>query len=98
MGALLSELRWIRRGLRWNCAWIGFQLPLDLRNGGFELRVPPIIGEQGIQGDFNIRCNAFILDRPMTLGLLTIAALLVFLPSYRARRARARQAGVADGD
>ncbi|MEL6920658.1 MAG: tripartite tricarboxylate transporter permease [Pseudomonadota bacterium] len=40
----------------------------------------------------------FILDRPMTLGLLVIAALLVVLPSYRARRARARQAGVADGD
>ncbi|MEM6340185.1 MAG: tripartite tricarboxylate transporter permease [Pseudomonadota bacterium] len=40
----------------------------------------------------------FILDRPMTLGLLIIAALLVLLPSYRARRARLRQAGVADGD
>lgn len=40
----------------------------------------------------------FILDRPMTLGLLVIAALLVIVPSYRARRARARQAGVADGD
>ncbi|MEO0544812.1 MAG: tripartite tricarboxylate transporter permease [Pseudomonadota bacterium] len=40
----------------------------------------------------------FILDRPMTLGLLVIAALLVLVPSYRARRARARQAGVADGD
>ncbi len=41
---------------------------------------------------------AFIWERPMTLGLLVIAALLVFLPSYRARRARARAAGVADGD
>ena len=40
----------------------------------------------------------FIFDRPMTLGLLVIAALLVFLPSYRARRARARQQGVAEGD
>ncbi len=40
----------------------------------------------------------FILERPMTLGLLVIAALLVLVPSYRARRARARQAGVADGD
>ena len=40
----------------------------------------------------------FILDRPMTLGLLVIAALLVLVPSYRARRARARQAGIADGD
>jgi putative tricarboxylic transport membrane protein len=40
----------------------------------------------------------FIWERPMTLGLLVIAAILVVLPSYRARRARARAAGVADGD
>ncbi|MDP7149658.1 MAG: tripartite tricarboxylate transporter permease [Paracoccaceae bacterium] len=40
----------------------------------------------------------FVLDRPMTLGLLVIAALLVVIPSYRARRARARQQGVAEGD
>ncbi|MHA6325955.1 tripartite tricarboxylate transporter permease [Roseivivax sp. CAU 1753] len=40
----------------------------------------------------------FILERPMTLGLLVIAVLLVIVPSYRARRARARAAGVADGD
>ncbi|WP_425044733.1 tripartite tricarboxylate transporter permease [Primorskyibacter sp. S87] len=40
----------------------------------------------------------FIIDRPMTLGLLVIAALLVVVPSYRARRARARQEGIADGD
>ena len=40
----------------------------------------------------------FILERPMTLGLLGIAALLIILPSYRARRARARAEGVADGD
>ena len=40
----------------------------------------------------------FILERPMTLGLLVIALLLVLLPSYRARRARARAQGVADGD
>ncbi|MEM9320928.1 MAG: tripartite tricarboxylate transporter permease [Pseudomonadota bacterium] len=40
----------------------------------------------------------FILERPMTLGLLVIAVLLVLLPSYRARRARARATGVADGD
>ncbi|WP_323765892.1 tripartite tricarboxylate transporter permease [Marinovum sp.] len=40
----------------------------------------------------------FILDRPMTLALLVIALLLVVVPSYRARRARARQAGVAEGD
>ncbi len=40
----------------------------------------------------------FILDRPMTLGLLVIAALLVVVPSYRARRAKARKEGVAEGD
>ncbi|MEP2530119.1 tripartite tricarboxylate transporter permease [Shimia sp.] len=40
----------------------------------------------------------FIWERPMTLGLLVIAAILVVLPSYRARRARARAEGVADGD
>lgn len=41
---------------------------------------------------------SFIIDRPMTLGLLVVAVLLVVVPSYRARRARARQAGIADGD
>jgi len=40
----------------------------------------------------------FILERPMTLGLLAIAVLLVVLPGYRARRARLRAKGVADGD
>ncbi|MBF9048822.1 tripartite tricarboxylate transporter permease [Roseobacter sp. HKCCD9010] len=40
----------------------------------------------------------FIWERPMTMGLLVIALLLVILPSYRARRARARAKGVADGD
>ena len=40
----------------------------------------------------------FLLDRPMTLGLLVIAVLLVVIPSYRARRARARAQGVAEGD
>ncbi|MEL6607997.1 MAG: tripartite tricarboxylate transporter permease [Pseudomonadota bacterium] len=40
----------------------------------------------------------FILERPMTLGLLVLAAFLVLLPSYRARRARKRAQGVADGD
>ncbi|MEL6839667.1 MAG: tripartite tricarboxylate transporter permease [Pseudomonadota bacterium] len=41
---------------------------------------------------------SFIYERPLTLGLLVIAALLIILPSYRARRARLRQEGVADGD
>ncbi|SIT77967.1 putative tricarboxylic transport membrane protein [Yoonia rosea] len=40
----------------------------------------------------------FILERPMTLGLLVLAAVLVLLPSFRARRARKRAEGVADGD
>lgn len=40
----------------------------------------------------------FIWERPMTLGLLVIAVLLVIVPSYRARRAKARQEGVAEGD
>lgn len=41
---------------------------------------------------------SFIWERPMTLGLLAIALFLVVLPSYRARRARLRAQGVADGD
>ena len=40
----------------------------------------------------------FIIERPMTLGLLVLAALLVFLPSYRGYRAQKRAQGVADGD
>lgn len=41
---------------------------------------------------------SFIWERPMTLGLLVIAAILIVLPSYRAQRAKARQEGVAEGD
>jgi putative tricarboxylic transport membrane protein len=41
---------------------------------------------------------AFIWERPMTAGLLSIALILVVLPSYRAQRARAKARGVADGD
>lgn len=41
---------------------------------------------------------SFILERPMTLGLLVLAAVLVFLPAYRSRRARLKRQGVADGD
>lgn len=41
---------------------------------------------------------AFIWERPMTLALLAIAAILVVLPSYRARRSKARAEGVAEGD
>ena len=41
---------------------------------------------------------SFVWERPITLGLLAIAVILVLLPSYRARRARVRAEGVADGD
>lgn len=41
---------------------------------------------------------AFIYERPMTLGLLILAAAPIILPSYRARRARARARGAADAD
>ncbi|RYH01663.1 tripartite tricarboxylate transporter permease [Salipiger sp. IMCC34102] len=40
----------------------------------------------------------FIWERPMTLGLLILAAVLVLLPSFRAYRARLKARGVADGD
>ena len=40
----------------------------------------------------------FILERPMTLGLLVLAMILIVLPSYRGYRARKRAEGVADGD
>ena len=40
----------------------------------------------------------FITARPMTMGLLFLAVFLVILPSYRARRARLRTEGIADGD
>ena len=40
----------------------------------------------------------FILERPMTLGLLTLALILIALPTYRARRTRLRAKGVTDGD
>ena len=40
----------------------------------------------------------FIWERPMTLALLVFAIILVLLPSFRARRAKARAEGVAEGD
>ncbi len=40
----------------------------------------------------------FIIERPMTMGLLAVAVLLVVLPGYRARRARLRAKGIADAD
>ncbi|MEM9781785.1 MAG: tripartite tricarboxylate transporter permease [Pseudomonadota bacterium] len=41
---------------------------------------------------------SFVWERPMTMGLLVVAIGLVFLPSYRARRARLQAEGVAQGD
>ena len=40
----------------------------------------------------------FILQRPMTMGLLALALFLILLPSLRARRAAIRASGTADGD
>lgn len=40
----------------------------------------------------------FIWQRPMTLGLLVLAVVLVFLPAYRERQARVKAKGIADGD
>ena len=41
---------------------------------------------------------AFMYERPMTLCLLIFGLLLIFVPAYRRRRARALQQGVALGD
>ena len=41
---------------------------------------------------------SFMWERPMTLALLIIGLLLIFVPAYRKRRARALQEGVAQGD
>ncbi|MFV0339189.1 MAG: tripartite tricarboxylate transporter permease, partial [Parachlamydiaceae bacterium] len=41
---------------------------------------------------------SFIWQRPMTLGLLVLAVVLVFLPTYRDYRAKIRARGIADGD
>ncbi|HHG90638.1 MAG TPA: tripartite tricarboxylate transporter permease [Devosia sp.] len=40
----------------------------------------------------------FVWERPMTTGLLFLAIVLVILPSWRARLARIRARGIADGD
>ena len=41
---------------------------------------------------------AFIWERPMTLGLLMIAALLIVLPTWNSHRAQKNRPGKADGD
>ena len=41
---------------------------------------------------------SFIWERPMTLGLLVIAVLLIVLPNYRTLRAKTKAQGFADGD
>ena len=40
----------------------------------------------------------FIAARPMTMGPLVLAAILIVLPGLRARRVRPRAAGPADSD
>ena len=40
----------------------------------------------------------FMYERPLTLGLLLLGMVLIFLPAYRRRRARALNEGVAQGD
>jgi putative tricarboxylic transport membrane protein len=41
---------------------------------------------------------SFMYQRPMTLCLLIIGLLLIFVPAYRRRRAKALQKGIALGD
>lgn len=41
---------------------------------------------------------AFITERPMTMVLLCIAVLLILLPSVRAKQAKIKARGIADGD
>ncbi len=41
---------------------------------------------------------SFMYERPMTLSMLIIGLLLIFVPAYRRRRAKALQKGVAPGD
>jgi len=41
---------------------------------------------------------SFMYERPMTLCLLIIGLLLIFVPAYRRRRAKALQKGIALGD
>ena len=41
---------------------------------------------------------AFITARPMTMVLLCVAVLLVLLPSIRAKQAKIKSKGIADGD
>ena len=41
---------------------------------------------------------SFLWERPMTAGLLVLAVILIFLPAWRAQRAKAKAEGVAEGD
>ena len=41
---------------------------------------------------------SFMWERPMTLAMLVVGALLIVLPAYRRRRAAALASGVAQGD
>ena len=76
-----------------------------LRFADFPL-APMLIGfilGQMMEDNFSRSANiadgvSFLWDRPMTLGMLLFAAILILLPGYRTRRARLRAKGVADGD
>jgi putative tricarboxylic transport membrane protein len=76
-----------------------------LRFADFPL-APMLIGfilGQMMEDNFSRSANiadgvSFLWERPMTLGMLLFAVLLILLPSYRARRARLRAQGVADSD
>ena len=76
-----------------------------LRFADFPL-APLLIGfilGQMMEDNFSRSANiadgvSFLWERPMTLGMLLFAVLLILLPSYRARRARLRAQGVADSD
>jgi putative tricarboxylic transport membrane protein len=76
-----------------------------LRFADFPL-APLLIGfilGQMMEDNFSRAANiadgvSFLWERPMTLGMLLFAVLLILLPSYRARRARLRAQGIAESD
>jgi putative tricarboxylic transport membrane protein len=76
-----------------------------LRFADFPL-APLLIGfilGQMMEDNFSRSANiadgvSFLWERPMTLGMLLFAVLLILLPSYRARRARLRAQGIAESD
>ena len=41
---------------------------------------------------------SFLLERPMTAGLLVLAVVLILLPAWRAQRGKAKAERVTEGD